>query len=153
MLTDTTTTSSSDKDADQTLPDLKGCGIHLPENCFVVLIKYMDLQELVLKIMRLNKRVRDIVQAENYLLFKHFLRNFNMFNERLKRSEIPALTSIHDLLRENFLLRKSAMQDLQPYGFFTDGGTYNDDSKYFINNIFSASGVCYSTKVPTNTNV
>lgn len=42
---------------------------------------------------------------------------------------------------------------MHPFGFFTDGGTYNDDTKYFINNIFSTSGVCYSTKVPVNANL
>ncbi len=40
-----------------------------------------------------------------------------------------------------------------PFAFFTDGGTYNDETKYFINNIFSRSGVCYSSKEPKNTNV
>ena len=103
--------------------------------------------------MRLNKHVRDVIKAENYLLFKHFLREFNMLNDRLIRSDIPALASIQDLLRENFLLKSTPMTDLSPFGFFTDGGTYNDDTKYFINNIFSSSGVCYSTKVPTNANV
>ena len=44
-------------------------------------------------------------------------------------------------------------QNLLPFSFFTDGGTYNDDTKYFINNIFSRSGVCYSSKTPKNTNV
>ncbi len=43
--------------------------------------------------------------------------------------------------------------NLKPYCYETDGGTYNDDTKYFINNIFSKSGVCYSTKVPTNANI
>jgi hypothetical protein len=40
-----------------------------------------------------------------------------------------------------------------PYCYYTDGGTYNDDTKYFINNIFSRTGVCYSSKVAQNTNV
>lgn len=43
--------------------------------------------------------------------------------------------------------------NLLPFSFFTDGGTYNDDTKYFINNIFSRSGVCYSSKLPRNTNL
>jgi hypothetical protein len=35
------------------------------------------------------------------LLFKHFLRTFNLSTERLKRAEIPAKVSIPKLLGEN----------------------------------------------------
>ena len=80
----------------------------MPDRGFVLLVKFMDLKDLVTKIMLLNKRVRDIIHAENYLLFKHFLRSFNMLNDRLKRTDIPALANILDLLRENFALRDSS---------------------------------------------
>jgi len=110
--------------------------------------------------MLLNKKHRELIQSENYLLFKHFLRNFNILNERLKRSEIPARVNIMDLLRDNFSLRlsNSALgigigSNLHPFAYYTDGGTFNDDTKYFINNIFSRSGICHSTKVAKNTNV
>ena len=40
-----------------------------------------------------------------------------------------------------------------PFTFETDGGTYNDDHYYFIQNIFNKTGVCYSTKLPKDVNV
>ncbi len=35
----------------------------------------------------------------------------------------------------------------------TDGGAYNDDHYYFIQNIFSKSGICYSSKISNNCHV
>ena len=103
----------------------------------------------------LNKHINSLVLSENYLLFKHFLRTFNLSTERLKRAEIPAKVSIPRLISDNIRIERSqsTQQDLKPYIFFTDGGTYNDDIKYFVHNIFSTSGVCYSTKIPTNANL
>ncbi len=57
------------------------------------------------------------------------------------------------LFKSNYELLKAAPSNLQPFAYYTDGGTYNDDTKYFISNIFSRSGVCYSSKIPKNTNV
>ena len=58
-------------------------------------------------------------------------------------------------MRENFQLRTldPSPGNLHPYCYYTDAGTYNDDKKYFIHNIFSRSGVCYSTRVPKNANL
>ncbi len=105
--------------------------------------------------MLLNKHVNNLLRGENYILFKHFLRNFNMLNDRMKRADYPARASVTDMLRDNLCLRmdREKPTNLEPFCYYTDGGTYNDNTKYFINNIFSRSGVCYSTKVPANTNV
>jgi hypothetical protein len=88
-------------------------------------------------------------------MYKHFLRNFNLLNDRLKRADIPARIPIMQLMKENFSLvnQTTAAPNIEPFAYYTDGGTYNDEPKYFINNIFSRSGVCYSSKVPKNTNV
>lgn len=40
-----------------------------------------------------------------------------------------------------------------PYAYYTDGGTYNDDYYYFLQNIFQKTSICYSTKVPKNAHV
>lgn len=134
----------------------------MPEEVFVVLIKYMDIKDIVSKLMVLNKKIKHLIQSENYLLFKHFLFSFNLLNDRLKRSLIPARlppSSLLNLFKDNLSPPwepsswPPSLVDLHPYAFYTDGGTYNDDTKYFINNIFSRSGVCYSSKVPKNTNV
>ena len=75
----------------------------LPDQFFVILIKYLELKDVIRKLMLLNKNLHHLVQAENYLLFKHFLRNFNLLS--LKRTDIPAKVSVMQLMRENYLLR------------------------------------------------
>jgi hypothetical protein len=55
--------------------------------------------------MLMNKRMRELIMSENYILFKHFLRDFNILNDQLKRSDIPAKISIMQLLRDNYSLR------------------------------------------------
>ena len=116
----------------------------------MILIKYLEIGDVVWKLLRLNRKLRSIVQSENYLLFKHFLRNFNLLNDRLKRADIPAKIAIMTLLRDNFSLRSIEHLPgiLLPFCYYTDGGAYNDESKYFIHNIFSRSNVCYSSKIP-----
>ena len=42
---------------------------------------------------------------------------------------------------------------LDPYSFYTDGGTYQDETHYFSQNIFTKTNVCDSTKIPKNANV
>lgn len=66
----------------------------MPDEFFVTLIKYVELDVIFGKIVRVSKHVKCIVEAENYLLFKHFLRTFNLPSEKLKRSEIPSKISI-----------------------------------------------------------
>lgn len=79
----------------------------LPDEFYVALIKYVDLDVIFGKLVRLNKHLKELIVAENYLLFKHFLRTFNLSTERLKRAEIPAKVSIPELLRENLAIKRS----------------------------------------------
>lgn len=93
------------------------------------------------------------VKSENYVMYKHLLQYFNL-HERLKRADIPARIDIMKLIKDCVLITSTQQPvNLQPYCFYTDGGTYNDDHYYFIQNIFSRSAICYSTKVPKNSNV
>lgn len=73
----------------------------MPDAFFVTLIKYMELDLIFGKLIRVSKHIKCIVESENYLLFKHFLRTFNLSTERLKRSEIPSKVKIPQLLKEN----------------------------------------------------
>lgn len=73
----------------------------MPDALFVTLIKYVDLDVIFGKLIRVSKHIKCIVESENYLLFKHFLRAFNLSTERLKRSEIPSKVKIPQLLKEN----------------------------------------------------
>jgi hypothetical protein len=71
-----------------------------------VLLKYLEMGEVVKKLMLMNRKLRELILLENYILFKHFLRDFNLLNDRLKRSDIPARISIMQLLRDNYSVRQ-----------------------------------------------
>ena len=72
----------------------------------------------------------------------------------MKRADIPAKTNIIQLVKENILASTTQrLENLTPYSYYTDGGTYNDDYYYFIQNLFSKTGVCHSTKTPNNANI
>jgi hypothetical protein len=60
----------------------------------------MDLKDIICKIMRLRKDIRDHVMAENYLLFKKFIKQFSL-NKRLKKSDMPAYVDVFNLIKEN----------------------------------------------------
>jgi len=45
------------------------------------------------------------------------------------------------------------MENLMPYCYYTDGGTYNDDYYYFIQNIFQKTAICHSARVAKNANI
>ena len=75
----------------------------------------------------MNKRLRALILEENYILFKHFLRNFNLLNDRMKRTDIPAKACIVTLLKDNLRLRapgEPKAKNLEPFAYYTDGGTY-----------------------------
>lgn len=71
----------------------------------MLLIKYMDIGFIYKNLVRLNKHFRDVVEEENYLMFKHFLLAFNLPNDRLKHTNIPARVPIKQLIQENVTLR------------------------------------------------
>ena len=113
----------------------------------------MSLTEIISKLMPINKKTRDLVCDENYMLFKQFIRHYCL-NGRFKRADIPARKDILILARDNARIRREGtVENLFPFSFMTDGGTYNDDHYYFIQNIFSKSGICYSSKTPTDCHV
>lgn len=41
---------------------------------YAIIIKYMDLKEVLTKMVLLNKQVRQHVMLENYTIFKKFIR-------------------------------------------------------------------------------
>jgi hypothetical protein len=82
-------------DSNQKPKDDESDATHIfPDRGIVLLIKYLDLGFIYGKLALLSKRFKNTVEAENYLMFKHFLRTFNIPSERLKRSNIPARAPI-----------------------------------------------------------
>ena len=63
------------------------------------------------------------------------------------------MVPIQSLLRDNLSDNLLKPDNLQPVAYFTDGGTYNDDSSYFIHNVFQKTLVCHSSKAGNNVNV
>lgn len=86
-------------------------------------------------------------------MFKQFIRHFNI-RHRHRRADMITKIDLFELIKKSVSVSKtSRLESLSPYCFQTDGGTYNDDYYYFIQNIFSRSNICYSTKTPKNANV
>jgi hypothetical protein len=67
---------------------------------FSILIKYMDLKEIICTMMSLSRNVRQQVMTDNYIMFKKFIRQFSL-NNRLKRSDLPAYVDVFDLIKDN----------------------------------------------------
>lgn len=72
----------------------------MPKEVFIQILKLLELKDILLKIMPLNKRFKTIVKQHNYVLFKHFLAFMNL-GDKLKRSSIPAYSSVFQLMKEN----------------------------------------------------
>lgn len=65
----------------------------LPSDCFIVIMKYLDLGDIMKSLMPLSKEVRNQVITQNYIVFKQFIRYFNL-SKRMKRADIPAQANI-----------------------------------------------------------
>jgi hypothetical protein len=74
--------------------------LHIPQAAFVTLLKYLAIEEIVAKFVCLSKLSREWVKAENYILYKHFIRHYNL-HDRHKRYDIPAKTDMYSLIRES----------------------------------------------------
>lgn len=85
---------------------MKKCNIRLSDEFFAVLIKYLSLKEIFLKIMCLNRRTRQVVCSENYILIKKFLQLF-CINRRLKNSDIFAFVDMIKCIKENVSIASS----------------------------------------------
>jgi hypothetical protein len=127
---------------------------HIPHTAFVTILKYLTLEDIIVKFVCLSTVAREWVKAENYILYKHFIRHYNL-HDRHKRYDIPAKTDMYSLIRDSGIQAssKSPSEALTPFPFETDGGTYNDATTYFIDKMFQSNNICHSTKIPKNANV
>ena len=71
-----------------------------------LLMKYLDLFEVITRLMPCSKKVRELVMTENYIIFKHFLRYFTL-NKRLQKSDIPAKINIMKLVYDNINISRT----------------------------------------------
>lgn len=99
-------------------------------------MKYMDIKDIVCKLMMLSKPVRKEIMGENYLLFKKFIQLYTL-NKRLSNSDILVNNDIFTLFKSNSLLsRHQKPVELKPFVFYTDGGVYLDQYDSFIHCLF-----------------
>jgi hypothetical protein len=74
--------------------------LELPSDLYTIIMKYLDLGFIMKKLMPLSKQIRDQVITQNYIIFKQFIRYFNL-SQRMKRADIPAKNNIMQLVRDN----------------------------------------------------
>ena len=138
----TTIDQSSDPnqiDTNQTKPTLekpiparKKCNIRLSSEFFAVLIKFLSLKEIFQKILCLDRRTRQVVCSENYVLIKKFLQLF-CINRRLKNSDLFAFVDMIKCIKENVSIAASGEQkQIIPFGYYSDCGAQEDRLYYWI---------------------
>lgn len=117
---------------------------------FATIIKYVCIQDVLTKIMLLNKQINEIVRSENYTLFKHFLQLFCLDRWK-KRGEVPVGIDMIELIRDNILIGESSTDEpkkesqLSVFAFYTNGGTYSDYYDYFLQQVFGNGANLHSS--------
>ena len=71
-----------------------------------MIIKYVDLKEVILKFMRLSWSIRQLIQGDNYLLYKKFLKLYCL-NKEMRRSDLIAYVNVLKLIKDNVSLPMS----------------------------------------------
>ena len=51
----------------------------IDDEIFLIIIKYVDLKDVILKFMRLSWSIRNLIKSDNYTLYKKFLKMFCQF--------------------------------------------------------------------------
>jgi hypothetical protein len=75
----------------------------------------MDLKFIYVKFSVLNKATKRIASEENFLLFKMFIKEYNL-NSRFKRADTPARMDISKLIR-SIETDPTEPTDLCPYAY------------------------------------
>jgi hypothetical protein len=68
---------------------------------FSDIMKFMSLQEIICKLMLVNKAVRKEIQSQNYIMFKKFINEYTL-NKRISRSDMIVNRDVFSLIRSNF---------------------------------------------------
>ena len=72
---------------------------NLPFNIHSIILKYLDLQTIISKMLSLSKTYNKFIREENYTIYKKFLQLF-CINHNNKRDNLPAHCDIIDLIQE-----------------------------------------------------
>ena len=109
----------------------------IDDELFLVIAKYADLKDVILKFMRLSWNIRHLIQSDNYLLYKKFLKLYSL-NKEMRRSDMIAYVDVLKLIKENVSMpmSKQAMA-IMPTGYYSNCGAQDGDFNYFVHNIFN----------------
>jgi hypothetical protein len=119
----------------------------------IEMMGFLDLSEILLRLCLINRRTYDTIRQENYSFFLKLLSTFNI-PVSFERSDLAAREDIFEVFKRAMLAsRSSDSVDLQPFAYFTDGGTYGNTSKYFLQNIWARSDKLYSSIDPKDVHV
>lgn len=119
----------------------------------VELMGFLDLSEILLRLCLINRRTYDTIRQENYSFFLKLLRTFNI-PVSFERSDLAVREDIFEVFKRALMASRSRDSvDLQPFAYFTDGGTYGSTSKYFLQNIWSRTEKLYSSIDPIDVHV
>ena len=105
--------------------------------------------------MKLNKATHAIICSENYTLFKQLLTYLNI-THRERRSDILMRVEIFEFIKKMVELanrKKTDPVNVDPFAYYTDGGSYHDDPRYYLHNLFTVTNICHSSIRATDCNI
>jgi len=109
----------------------------IDDEIFLIIIKYVDLKDVILKFMRLSWSIRNLIKSDNYTLYKKFLKMFCL-NKELRRSDIIAFIDVLQLIKENVSLPLSCQpSQIMPAVYYSNFSAQDNELSYFAHNIFN----------------
>lgn len=107
------------------------------DEIFLIIIKYVDLKDVILKFMRLSWSIRNLIKSDNYTLYKKFLKFFNL-NKELRRSDLVAFIDVFQLIKDNVSLPLSRQPSaIIPAVFYSNCSVQDNELSLFAHNIFN----------------
>lgn len=80
-----------------------------------------------------------MIESDNYILFKKFLKLFCL-NKEMRRSDMIAYVNVLQLIKENVSLPMSKQPAaILPAGYYSNTGAQDDEFSYFVHNIFNVN--------------
>jgi len=100
------------------------------------ILGFLDLTDILTILVWVNKWAHSKVKDENYVFFKKFIWMLNIPSS-FESSDLAIRENIFDVLKWSLaLIKKNELKEINPFAFYTDGGSYSNDGKYFIHCIW-----------------
>ena len=94
--------------------------------------EFLEIREIFGKVILLSRDFKNRIEEENYLLFMKLIRTFKIpFTYEL--NDLPARENVIQVFKKaQQKVIDNKLEDLTPFAFYTNGGTYNSIKDYFI---------------------